>query len=251
VRSFALMLLVACSRPKQQQPPPPAPSIASPATSPSPSALFVMKHGSPVPLNDAWLMNETEPMLTIDNEPRPVTFILHALCADQRWMCDWLQYGHLAPQWQLCPRGELTCGPGQYKWNGVAEDTRKMLELALDKAHERHGARVRDDATVLVGMSQGAYAVAALMKHKPSFPIRGIILHGAHVQLAANDVRGLRVVLCAGEQDGAAPHMKQLAESLSKQGITARYASFGKVGHFLPVDSAIVMAELIDWTRAL
>lgn len=243
-----VVLVVACARSKQRVDPSPVGSAVPPVASSAP-VVFVQRHGTMVALNDSWVMNETEPMLSYDTERRPITFVLHGLCADQIWMCDWLQYGHLAPQWQLCPRGQSACGPGQYKWSGNAADTRELFTLALENAHRRHAARIRDDATVLVGMSQGAYTIASLMHEKPPFPVRGIVLQGARVRLSAADVKGVRVVLCAGEQDPAALEMKRLAESLARQGVTAKYASFGRLGHWLPVDSAKLMSELIEWAR--
>lgn len=239
---WLVVALLACKRD--------APHVETRAAPTNPSApppwpvVFMQKHGVEIEPG----LRETEPMLSRDDAARPVTFILHALCSDEIWMCDWLQYGHLAPQWQLCPRGQLTCGPGQYKWGG--DDTAKLLQHAFERARERHGARIDDHKTVLVGMSQGAYTIAALLRHPLPFKVRGVVLHGARVQLRAEDLKGIRLVLAAGDLDGAAPEMKRLAARLSQQGVTARYASFGHVGHFLPVGSATIMSELIEWARA-
>jgi hypothetical protein len=43
--------------------------------------------------------------------------------------------------------------------------------------------------------------------------------------------------------------MRAQAESLRKQGIEARFVSLGRVGHFIPVETAAQVAELIDWAR--
>jgi hypothetical protein len=48
---------------------------------------------------------------------------------------------------------------------------------------------------------------------------------------------------------GAVLHGAQVT-ALSANGVEARWFSFGDVGHFLPVDSAKEMAQLIAWARA-
>lgn len=201
-------------------------------------------------------MHESAPYLVPDTARRPVTVILHALCADEIWMCDWLQYGELPPQWQVCPRGPIACGNGGAQWTTSGEATLRQIETAIAKTRERHGDRVGDDV-VLAGMSQGAYAVAHVIRElarqpKPSLLVRGVVLHGAHVEVSAADAKklGIRVVLAAGDQDGAAPAMRALSARLQAQGVDARYASFGPVGHFLPVDSASPMVGFIEWARA-
>jgi predicted esterase len=131
------------------------------------------------------------------------------------------------------------------------------VELAIDTAKSRHGARLRDDSVVLVGLSQGAYAVAAIVRDlaqqdESSLHVRGIVLHGAGAHIAAADARtlGVRVALAAGDLDGAAPAMRAEADDLRRQGIEARFVSLGPVGHFIPVSSGTAIAELIDWSRA-
>jgi predicted esterase len=201
-------------------------------------------------------IRETAPYLEPDSEKRPVTFILHGLCAEEKWMCDWLQHGDLGPQWQICPRGPVACGNGGASWSTETDAIVKLLERSLAATRARHPDRVRDDGLVLAGMSQGAYAIARAVHELAEHPSatlkpRGIVLQGAAVSLSPADVKklGLRVVLAAGERDAAAPKMRALANALKSQGIEARYASFGAVGHFLPVDSAFTMSELLAWAR--
>jgi len=203
-------------------------------------------------------MHEAEPLVEPDDEPRPVTILLHGMCADSSWTCDWLQYFRMAPQWQICPRapGKCPAEPG-YSWTGAA-DTRRVVDLSLAAAVQRHGDRVRDDATVLAGFSLGAYAVAALVRDlalrpSPSLHLRGIVAQGAKVHFAAADVRklGARVAMAAGDLDGAAPAMRAEAERLRREGVDARYVSLGKdEGHFTSVSSGKVIAQLIDWCRS-
>lgn len=238
--------------------PAPSPRVVSqsavaspPPAAPSVTPRRIARDGVTIALEGGGVMRETAPYLEPDRDPRPVTVLLHALCSDEKWLCDWLQWGDLSPQWQLCPRAPKTCGNGGAQWTASGAETRATIERALATTRARHGARV-GDRLVLVGMSQGAYAVTHVLRElaaRPGLVVRGVVLHGARVNLSAPEVRGMRVVLAAGEQDGAAPAMRALAASLRAQGVEARWASFGKVGHFLPVGTATTMSELIEWAR--
>ena len=118
--------------------------------------------------------------------------------------------------------------------------------------------RLLDDATVLVGYSNGAYAVAALVhalaqQRSPRESIRGVVLFGAATTLTAEDLRnlGARAGFAAGELDGSAAAMRANAEALRRQGIAARFVSLGHVGHVLPRSTSKVLGELVDWARSL
>ncbi|MGZ3477550.1 MAG: alpha/beta hydrolase [Polyangiales bacterium] len=232
---------------------------ASTAPTPSTSVAIVPHralHDGVTVAIEGGTIRETAPYLEPDAERRPVTMILHALCADEKWMCDWLQHGDLGPQWQICPRAPIACGNGGAQWSAPTTDVLHLLEHALAATKSRHPDRVRDEGLVLAGMSQGAYAIARLVHElaehpSPTLKPKGLVLHGASITLSPVDLKklGVRVVLAAGDDDGAAPKMKALANALKSQGVEARYASFGPVGHFLPVDTASTMAELIAWAR--
>lgn len=202
-------------------------------------------------------MHESEPLVVPDDDARPVTILLHGMCADSSWTCDWLQYFPMKPQWQLCPRAPGQCGAeAGYHWTTGA-DTRRIVELTMSTLTQRHGTRVRNDATVLAGFSQGAYALAGLVhdlagKPSPVLQVRGILAQGARVHFLAPDVRklGLRVALAAGDLDGAAPAMRAEATQLRGHGIDARYVSLGSdESHFTSVATGKAIAELIDWCR--
>jgi predicted esterase len=207
--------------------------------------------------SSGWVMHESAPLVEPDAEPRPVTVLLHGMCADDNWTCDWLQYFEMAPQWQLCPRAPVACGGGGYQWTASAAVTRRLVEKAVATAKEEHGDRVRDDAIVLAGFSQGAFAVAAVVhdlaqQPTPSLKVKGVLVQGARVHFAPADVRrlGLRVVLTAGERDQAAAAMRVEATTLQRAGVDARYVSLGKdEGHFIAVTTGKTIAELIDWCR--
>src|SRR5438132_9575657 len=93
--------LMACRSARKPAPNPHAPAAPSiVASAPVSVVPHSAKHaGVPVTLENGSLMRESAPYLEPDEATRPVTVILHAYCADERWMCDWLQWGPLAPQW--------------------------------------------------------------------------------------------------------------------------------------------------------
>jgi predicted esterase len=202
------------------------------------------------------MMRETAPMLEPDEGPRPVTLAFHSLCFDPVVTCDWFRPGELAPQWQLCPRAPTPCGGGGYRWDAGPDSVRRVVERAVETAKARHGARVRDDSIVLVGYSNGAFAVASLVHayaQQPEPPgfVKGIVLFGAGVDLGAADVRrlGARVGYTAGDMDGSAWQLRAGAEALRRQGVEARFVSLGRVGHVIPQSTSPVIARLIDWAR--
>jgi hypothetical protein len=201
-------------------------------------------------------MHESAPLVEPDEGPRPVTILLHGMCADSSWTCDWLQYFEMSPAWQICPRAPRPCrGEPGYAWTG-ARETRRVVELALSALKERHSTRVRDDSVVIAGFSLGAYAVAGLVRdlaaEPPSFRLRGVLAQGAQVRFSERDLRalGVRVALAAGDLDRAAPAMRAEAERLASAGIEARYVSLGSdEGHFTSVSTGRIVAQLLDWCR--
>jgi predicted esterase len=206
---------------------------------------------------EGWVMHESAPLIEPDAEPRPVTVLFHAICADDNWTCDWLQYFAMAPQWQLCPRAPVACSGGGYQWTASAGVMRKLVEESVVTTKARHGDLVREDATVLAGFSQGSYAVAALthdLATRPGSPLRvkGVLVQGAGVHFVPADVRqlGLRVALVAGDLDAASPAMRAEADRLVRAGVEARYVSLGKdEGHFISVSTGKTVAQALDWCR--
>jgi predicted esterase len=204
-----------------------------------------------------WVIHESEPLIFPDEEPRPVTVIFHGMCADDNWTCDWLQYFAMRPQWQLCPRALSRCPNGGYQWTVPAAVTRRLVESAVATTKERHGSRVREDATVLAGFSQGAFAVVSLVHslvRDPGSPlhVKGVLVQGAGVHFAPADLRqlGLRVVLAAGDQDAASPAIRAEAARLQGAGVEARFVSLGSdEGHFISPSTGKTVAQLLDWCR--
>jgi predicted esterase len=237
-----------------------APSVDSPGRAPTATpfrrdSVRVQVAATP-PVS--WVMHESEPLAPSDTEARPVTVLFHGICADDTWTCDWLQYFEMAPQWQLCPRAPVACNSGGFQWTASAAVTRRLVEESVATAKARHGDRVREDATILAGFSQGSYAVVALVHDLARRPgstlhVTGILVQGASVRFLPADVRalGARVALAAGDLDAAAPAMRAEAERLERAGVDARYMSLGTdEGHFLSVSTGKAVARIVDWLRA-
>jgi hypothetical protein len=234
--------------------------VLAPAPDP-PAPHRVRRDGVGVPLEsgnprEAWLMRETAPLVEPDAEPRPITVLFHSICYEPTWTCDWLQYSEVAPQWQICPRAPTPCAGDGYRWGGGTAEIRRLVDVSMATLVTRHDGRVVPDRTVLAGFSNGAYAVAALVRDlarhpDPSLGVRGVVLFGAEAHVAAADARalGLRVGFTAGDLDGAALSMRREIAGLRAQGIEARFVSLGKVGHFIPVETATAVGELVDWAR--
>jgi hypothetical protein len=131
------------------------------------------------------------------------------------------------------------------------------VEDSLATTQARHGSRVREDATVLAGFSQGAFAVAAIVHELALHPesplhVKGALVQGAGARFTAADVRelGVRLAFVAGDLDAAAPAMRAEADRLRRTGADVRYVSLGKdEGHFISVSTGKIVARTIDWCR--
>jgi predicted esterase len=264
VLAGAALLGVGAARPRAEEPararalapafaqaPAPAPALA-PAPAPTHRDAAVVKLSGG---RGAWVTRETEPLVEPDTDPRPVTVAFHSICIDGSWTCDWFLPGELSPQWQLCPRGPIACGGGGYRWDANVADVRSLFEQSLAAVEERHGARVQRDEVVLLGYSNGAYAVAhlvhALAREPPPERIVGIVLFGADVRLAEGDVRalGARVGLTAGDYDGSSRVLRANAETLRRAGVETCFLSLGRMGHTIPQSTSRPIAQLVDWAR--
>ncbi len=140
--------------------------------------------------------------------------------------------------------------------SATAQTIRALIDASVAAAKERHGDRMRTDAVVLVGYSNGAYALSALVHELAQRPetamdLKGIVLFGADVHPNAADLHalGVRVGFTAGDGDGSAAPMRATAASLQKENIDARFVSLGHVGHVIPQSTSATIAALIDWAR--
>src|SRR5262249_2519240 len=76
---------------------PSSPETPAPPRAPPEPPRRVRHDGALVPLDTGaakktWIMHETAPLIEPDEEPRPITLLLHGMCSDPKWTCDWFQY---------------------------------------------------------------------------------------------------------------------------------------------------------------
>jgi len=75
----------------------------------------------------------------------------------------------------------------------------------------------------------------------------GLVPNSANERLKASGIE--RIVLGAGDLDGARPIMQEAARRLDTSGIQVRYISLGAFGHCLPHDVGETLREALAWAR--
>ncbi len=178
-----------------------------------------------------------------------VVVLLHGMCDEAAWMCDRVPREALGDRFVVCPRAPRACRGGGALWSGGTERTREIVLASLEALDARFGDGVETRRqVVLAGFSQGAYVAAAVATSAPG-PFSELLLVGSRVSpaavlLRANGVE--RVLLAAGEFDGARPDMTLAARVLDRAGMPARFVSLGRAGHsFAP--SEAWLREALGW----
>jgi predicted esterase len=185
--------------------------------------------------------------------PSPVIVMLHGMCDTPENECSRFHGAASAAGFLLCPRANGACGNGGAMWRGSLESKQALLAAGLNElAAEFPGSvDVEHDAT-LVGFSQGAYLAVSLLPRERS-PFSSLVLIGAAVEVSAERLEraGIRrVVLAAGDFDGARPAMERAAQRLVREGADARFMSLGPVGHAFAPDMEGWMERALAWARA-
>jgi hypothetical protein len=166
----------------------------------------------------------------------PVVVYLHGVHGRPENGCPWM---HATGGWLLCPRADLVHEGGTASWSGV-----RTSEL-IARATRAAGAQ----ATVLVGFSQGAYEVDALLR-RGAVRARGVVLLAADVAPEADALRAAgvrRIALGAGELDPSFVVLRASAARLARDGIEVRLVSLGAVGHVYIADDPSVLRDAIQW----
>ncbi|HZO16832.1 MAG TPA: hypothetical protein VFB62_26325 [Polyangiaceae bacterium] len=180
--------------------------------------------------------------------PAPLVVMLHGMCGDGRGVCEfWNRAGRQA-SWLVCPNGNAACG-GYSDWRGDGETKARYLDGVLAALDERHLVTNHDG--ILAGFSRGAFVARDVAYARPG-RFRGLVLLGAALvpdpqRLKRSGI--LRVVLGAGDLDGARPTMQRAARVLEQGGIEARYVSLGRIPHALPYDLERIMRDALEWIR--
>jgi predicted esterase len=137
-------------------------------------------------------------------------------------------------------------------WTGTYGSVAPSIHAALDAADAlAPGSLDRRGGGTLIGYSNGAYFAVEVAYAEPG-RWTGLVLLSMHLEL---DVRRLklagvrRIVLAAGEKDGARRQMEMLAERTDAAGLPTRFLSLGAGGHLFPPDMSARMCEAISWVR--
>lgn len=162
--------------------------------------------------------------------------------------CPWLRSGASELGWLVCPEANQQLANGTFSWGGTVASQHAVVARA-ERAAQANGADP-GAANVLVGFSQGAY-VALDLVHARLGRYRGLVLIGADVtpsraMLEASGVS--RIVLAAGDLDGASAPMRRAAEQLRRHGMEARFVSLGRIGHSYETTEKEALREAIVWS---
>lgn len=179
---------------------------------------------------------------------KPLTVVyLHGIHGRPENGCPWFREGSSELGWLVCPAANERLPNGTFSWAGTAADQRAVIARA-ERAAAAEG-RGAESPSVLVGFSQGAF-VAMDLVHGRLGRYRGLVLIGADVaptraMLEASGVA--RVVLAAGDLDGASGPMKRATERLRAQGMDARFVSLGRIGHSYETTEKEALRDAIVW----
>lgn len=179
---------------------------------------------------------------------RPLTVVyLHGIHGRAENGCPWLREGASELGWLVCPGANEPLANGTFSWAGTAADQRNVVARA-ERAAQAQGADP-ERATVLVGFSQGAFVALDLAtRHLGHYG--GLVLIGANVapSRATLEASGVeRIVLAAGDLDGASGPMKRATERLRREGMDARFVSLGRIGHSYETTDKEGLRDAIVW----
>ena len=184
-------------------------------------------------------------------ETKRVAIFLHALCGAAWHFTYTLEDAISSHAWLLSAEGNHACGIGT-SWQGNGKTIGEHLDATLARtvADVEGGDRPDPEAPrLLVGFSQGAWAALETAKATPhrytSLLLIGLALRTNAAELRAAGVR--RVVLSAGDRDGASVSMRALCKQLDAEHFPVRYTSLGPVGHTIPLDANARLLESIEW----
>jgi predicted esterase len=184
--------------------------------------------------------------------PMPVVMMLHGMCGDARFACDFWSDAGREGSWLICPGGNARCG--EYDdWKGTGEDKAAALDQAIEAVDRAYGAGAVTHAAgdILIGFSRGAFVARDVAYARPG-RFRALVLLGASLspdaaRLKASGIQ--KIVMAAGEYDGARPTMQRAARALDAAGIPTRYVSLGRIPHALPDNLGEILRVELAWIR--
>lgn len=184
--------------------------------------------------------------------PRPAIVYLHGMWASPEDSCPLFARAVAPFGFLVCPRGNAPFGDGRM-WAGTSADAERQIGAALAAAEALSPGKLDHSGNgTLIGYSNGAYFAAevacAQRGRWPGLMLMSMKLDLDPARLRAAGVR--RVVLAAGDADGARASMQAQAERLVAGGVEARFVSLGRGGHELPSDVDERIGAALSWLRS-
>jgi predicted esterase len=199
--------------------PPPAPA---PRAEPAPPAPPPLPAG-PVRLAvDGRAVVAAPPSRALGAAAR-VSVVLHGMCSDPEPMCSLYATVDRGASWLLCPAGNGSCSDGSPDWAGPPASRAADVDAALDALARDLDPGAAARPALLAGYSRGAFTARDLALLRPGRYAALVLLSAAispdPARLRAAGVR--RVLLAAGDLDGAHASMQRTAQKLTAAGLPA------------------------------
>jgi predicted esterase len=182
---------------------------------------------------------------------RPAIVFLHGMWAGPEEHCGIFEHAATPFGFLVCPRGNAPNGEGRM-WTGTYTTVAPQLRAAFNAAGALAPGKLdRTGDGTLIGYSNGAYfAVEVAMAERGKWT--GLVLLSMRLELDAARLRAAgvrRILLAAGERDGARTSLQSLAERTDAAGLPTRFMSLGPGGHEFPPDMSTRMCEAVAWVR--
>jgi predicted esterase len=183
--------------------------------------------------------------------PRPAIVYMHGMWASPEDSCGIFERAATPFGFLVCPRGNAPLDDGRM-WSGNYASVAPQVHAALDAASALAPGKLdRSGGGTLIGYSNGAYFAVQVALSEPG-KWTGLVLLSMRLELDPARLRAAgiqRIVLAAGEKDGARASMQALAERVDRAGLPTRFASLGPGGHPFPSDMSARMCEPVAWVR--
>jgi predicted esterase len=183
--------------------------------------------------------------------PRPAIVFLHGMWAGPEESCGYFERAATPFGFLVCPRGNAPNGEGRM-WVGNYASVAPSVRAALHGAEALAPGKLDRAGGTLIGYSNGAYFAVEVAQFEPG-RWTGLVLLSMRVELDAARLRAAgvrRIVLAAGEHDGARASMRAVAAKTDAAGLPTRFMSLGPGGHEFPSDMHARMCAAISWVRA-
>ncbi|HEU4406417.1 MAG TPA: hypothetical protein VFS43_14225 [Polyangiaceae bacterium] len=185
---------------------------------------------------------------------KPLTMMLHGMCATPEWECPFFRKGAAASGYLLCGAGPALCGGGPgSRWSGAPGALAKAVNASVEGLERRLPAGSKlGPGRALVGYSLGAAAASKVIELARPGEWSGLVVVNASAVPSAAQLRKAgvkRVALVAGERDMTAPKLKRAAKALEGAGLEARYFSLGPVGHYFGETTEAALEAPLRWVH--